>query len=204
MVLGQAQRLVGRTLLNAGDVKEEMVRRRLMNGNSPNLVERIDPLVSVLYHERVLYGKGNLLIFATQIQHFAKFDFAEILCLIPKVDLLSVKVALHPGKEQRMLMGVIRRIIASEFLARRRIDWMDVTAAAEVLWKPFGNRLWFLDVLQDWFSPQGDANRVICLCQIQIIAKCRLSGDTERIEQHQQCYLVSLHLSSKLQKLGTV
>ena len=173
-------------MLNADDVEKKMIRRRLVDGNGPSLVECIDPLVTVLYRERVLDGEGDLSLLSMQIHHFAKFDFAEILCLIPKVYLLTVKLALHPGEKQSVLMRMICRIIASEFLTRRRVDRMNVAATTKVFRRPFGNWLRFLDVLENWFSAQHDKDRVIRLGQLEFIASGCLCGNTERRQQKEQ------------------
>ena len=164
-----------------------------MNGDGPDFMERINPLVARADGKRVFDTERDLLLVPFQIHHFAKLDSAEILCLIPEIDFLSVEAGLRPGKVERMLMGMIGREVAGDLLPGGGVNRVNVSAPAEMRFNAFGDRLLRLDVFQHGLVAQGDADRVICFRKFKVAAENGLEAGAERTGEQENKELGRFH-----------
>ena len=60
------------------------------------------------------------------------FDASFLLGFIPEIDVLPLKLGASPREEQRMLMGVIKRIVTTYLLTPRVEDGMNVPRPLKV------------------------------------------------------------------------
>ena len=121
--------------------------------------------------EGVFDAERDLLLLPLQVHHPAELDLAEVLRLVPEVHLLSVKDSLRPGKEQRVLMGMVRGKIARDLLPSGRVNRMNVAAPTKVGLDPFWDWLFGLDVFQHGLAAQGDTDLIGCFREFQVTAK---------------------------------